>query len=226
MDRPLNREEIAWRAAQDIPDGAVVNLGFGVPLLIAECLPEDREIMLHSENGLLGFGPTPPSGEEDPDVMNAGAVVCTTMPGASYFSHVDSFVMIRGGHIDISMLGAFEVAANGDLANWSTGLDSTEMAPAIGGAMDLACGAKRVHVLAMHNAKDGSPRIVEKCQYPLTAPGCVSRVYTDIAVVDIEPDAVVLREILGGMSFDEIQVRTGAKLIQAPDCTQLSRPDW
>jgi len=225
MDRPLTREEIAWRAGQDIPEGAVVNLGFGVPLLIAERLPEGREILLHSENGLLGMGPAPKPGAEDPDIMNAGAEMCTVVTGASFFAHVDSFAMIRGGHIDISMLGAYEVAENGDLANWSTGLDDTERAPAIGGAMDLARGAKRVHVLAMHNAKDGSPRIVQSCQYPLTAPACVNRVYTDIAVVDIAPEGAVLRELLTGMSFDDVQARTGATLTLAPDCAPLRRPD-
>lgn len=223
MDRPLTRAEIAWRAAQDINEGNYVNLGFGLPLLVANCIPAGREIVLHSENGLLGMGPKPAPGEEDNDIMNAGAEICTVVAGASFFAHVDSFVMIRGGHIDISMLGAYEIAANGDLANWSTG-DDPSRAPAIGGAMDLARGAKRVHILALHNNKDGAPRLVERCQYPLTAPACVDRVYTDLAVIDVTEKGFLVREILAGMSFEELQGRSGAALHLAPDCAPLARP--
>ena len=175
--------ELARRVAHDIPDGAYVNLGIGMPETIAECIPEDKEVILHTENGLLGMGPPPPAGQEDPELINAGKRPVTTMPGASFFHHADSFAMIRGGHLDICVLGALEVAANGDLANWSTG--AGDAIPAVGGAMDLVTGVKAVYVMTSHCTSGGEPKLVAECRYPLTGKAVVSRVYTDLAVIDI-----------------------------------------
>lgn len=219
----LTRPQIAWRAAQDIPDGAVVNLGIGMPMNIPKFIPEDIEVILHSENGLLGMGPAPAKEDEDWELVNAGTQPTTVLPGASYFHHADSFAMIRGGHIDICALGAFQVAANGDLANWNLG-DGVRT-PAVGGAMDLAAGAKQIFILTDHCARDGGPKIVEKCTLPLTGLGCVDRVYTDLAVIDITPNGMEVSDIATGCSFEELQAKTGAPLRRAHNCRELIAPD-
>ena len=216
----LTRPQIAWRIAQDIPEGAYVNLGIGAPELVANYLPTDREIVIHSENGILGMGPTPAEGEEDPDLINAGKRPVTLLPGGSYFHHTDSFSMIRGGHIDLCVLGAFQVAQNGDLANWAT-LDNTRP-PGVGGAMDLAVGAKKVIVMTDHCTRDGQPKLLDVCTYPLTGLGVVNRVYTDLAVIDVEDKRFMVREILAGLSQDDLQAQTGAPLTFAKDCADLT----
>jgi 3-oxoadipate CoA-transferase beta subunit len=217
---PLTRDELAWRVAQDMPDGAYVNLGIGLPTRVAQFVPNDREVVYHSENGLLGVGPPPQAGREDPELVNAGKQMITLLPGASIFDHPLSFMMIRGGHIDIALLGAYQVAANGDLANWAT--DREKAAPAVGGAMDLAAGAKRVWVLMEHTNKDGSPRLLERCTYPLTAPGVVDRIFTNLAVIDID-NGFLVREIVEGCSIDELAALTGAHVRAAADCQRLAR---
>ena len=204
------RQQIARRVASDLPEGACVNLGIGLPTMVADHIPAGREIIFHSENGLLGVGPAPEAGREDPDLINAGKAPVTLLPGASIFHHNDSFLMIRGGHIDFALLGAFEVAANGDIANWSTGADTRP--PAVGGAMDLASGASAVWVLMEHCTRDGSPRIVQRCSYPLTATGVVRRIYTELAVIDVEPEGLSVRELAPGVSFEKLQSLTGAPL--------------
>ena len=208
--KKLDRKQMAARVAQDIPDGAYVNLGIGLPTLVGDFLPEDREIVLHSENGLLGMGPAPGDNAIDPDLTNASKQPVTALTGASYFHHADSFAMMRGGHLDICVLGGFQVAANGDLANWHTG--APDAIPAVGGAMDLAVGAKRVFVLMEHTTKSGEPKIVERCTYPLTGLACVSRIYTDLAVIDVTPQGLVVDEIVGDCSFEELQAVTDAPL--------------
>jgi 3-oxoadipate CoA-transferase beta subunit len=210
MTAKLTNAQIAWRAAQDIPDGAYVNLGIGFPEMVAKFRPEGREVIYHTENGILDFGEAPPAGQEDWDLINAGKKAVTLNPGASFFHHADSFAMVRGGHLDVAILGAFQVAQNGDLANWSTGPGSV---PAVGGAMDLVHGAKRVAVITDHVTKDGKPKLVEKCSLPLTGVGCVTTVYTSLAVVDIVDRRFVLREKLAGMSIEELQSMTGARLM-------------
>ena len=207
------REEIAARVAQDIHEGNYVNLGIGLPTLVANYLPQDREIFLHSENGILGMGPAPAKGDEDPDLINAGKQPVTLLTGGAYFHHGDSFAMMRGGHLDICVLGAFQVSVEGDLANWSTGGDAI---PAVGGAMDLAVGARRVFVMMEHLTKSGESKIVDKCTYPLTGVACVSHVYTDLAVIDVVDGAMIVTEMVEGLSFDELQRLTGAPLRQAP----------
>ncbi|GAB3673809.1 3-oxoacid CoA-transferase subunit B [Salinisphaera aquimarina] len=207
----LTPEQIAARCAQDIPDGAYVNLGIGMPTEVANHVPADREVIYHSENGVLGFGAAPEPGTEDPDLINASKQYVTMRPGGAFFHHADSFGMMRGGHIDISVLGAFQVAANGDLANWSTG--SETYPPAVGGAMDLAVGAKRLFVITRHTLKDGTPKLVERCTYPLTGAGVVSRIYTDLAVIDVTPAGLRVVELLGDSSFDEVQALTGTRLL-------------
>ncbi|HEY9572210.1 MAG TPA: 3-oxoacid CoA-transferase subunit B [Pusillimonas sp.] len=186
----LNREQMAARVAQDIPEGSVVNLGIGLPTKVANYLPADREIMLHSENGVIGMGPAPEPGTEDPDLINAGKQPVTLLPGGAYFHHADSFGMMRGGHLDICVLGAFQVSRFGDLANWHTG--APDAIPAVGGAMDLAIGAKSVYVLMELLTREGQSKLVERCTYPLTGVGCVTRVYTDLAVFDLKDGKVVL----------------------------------
>ena len=193
---------MAQRVAQDIPDGAYVNLGIGLPTLVANFLPRGREIFLHTENGMLGMGPAPEKGKEDPDLINAGKQPVTALPGAAYFHHADSFAMMRGGHLDICVLGAFQVSENGDLANWYTG--EPDAIPAVGGAMDLAIGAKRTFVMMEHLTKSGDSKIVATCTYPLTARACVSRVYTDLAVIDITPKGLVVRDIVPGLSVGDL----------------------
>lgn len=210
---PLSRNEIAARVAEDIFDGAYVNLGIGLPTSIANYLDADKEIFLHSENGLLGMGPTPEAGQEDPDLINAGKEMVTLLPGGSYFHHGDSFTMMRGGHIDICVLGAFQIAENGDLANWHTGEE--DAIPAVGGAMDLAIGAKNVWVATNHTTRDGTPKIVKNCTYPLTGIGCVDRIYTDLAVIDVRDKKLYVTEIFGGITFPELEALTEAPLIDA-----------
>ncbi len=211
----LTREQIAERAAQDIADGSYVNLGIGMPELIAQFVPEGREIVLHTENGLLGMGPAPAPDAVDVELINAGKKPVTANPGASYFHHADSFAMVRGGHLDLCVLGAMEVAANGDLANWSTGRD--DAIPAVGGAMDLVSGVRTVRVMTTHCTRDGTPKLVEKCSYPLTGAEVVSRIYTDLAVVDVTPDGFALIETAPGVSFDDVAARTGAPLRDAQE---------
>jgi len=213
--KPLSREEIARRVGRDIPDGAYVNLGIGLPTLAANYVPTDREVIYHSENGILGLGPSPKPGEEDLDIINAGKQNVTLLPGASIFHHTDAFAMIRGGHIDLALLGAMQVGANGDLANWSTG--DEKFPPAVGGAMDLGAGAASIWVLMDHTTKDGQPKILERCTYPLTAAGVVDRIYTNLAVIEVTTDGLIVREMALGLEFDELQHKTGAKLQLAND---------
>jgi 3-oxoadipate CoA-transferase beta subunit len=209
MAAKLTNNQIAWRAAQDIHDGAYVNLGIGFPEKVAQYQPPGREAIFHTENGILNFGEAPPSGTEDWDLINAGKRAVTLKPGSAFFHHADSFAMVRGGHLDVAILGAYEVAENGDLANWSTGPKGV---PAVGGAMDLVHGAKRVAVITDHVTKDGKPKLLQRCTLPLTGVACVTRVYTSLAVIDIEGGRFVLREKLPAMSFDELQAVTGAEL--------------
>ena len=201
--KKLNRNEMAARVARDIPDGAVVNLGIGLPTLVANHLPSDREILLHSENGVLGMGPAPAAGDEDWDLINAGKQAVTLLKGGSFFHHADSFAMMRGGHLDFCVLGAFQVAVNGDLANWHTG--APDAIPAVGGAMDLAIGAKKTFVMMEHLTKSGESKIVAACTYPLTGVGCVSRVYTDMATIDITPQGLKVIDMVEGLTLDELQ---------------------
>jgi len=209
--KKLDRHQIAARVARDIPDGAYVNLGIGLPTLVANHIPKDREVILHSENGILGLGPKPAPGSEDEDLIDAGKAPATILPGGSYFHHADSFGMIRGGHIDICVLGAFQVSVAGDVANWHTG--EPDAIPAVGGAMDLAAGAKQVFVTMEHLTKKGESKLVERCSYPLTGLRCVTRVYTDLAVIDIKTDGFHLVEIVAeGLSFDELQRLNGVPL--------------
>ncbi|MFY9317307.1 MAG: 3-oxoacid CoA-transferase subunit B [Burkholderiales bacterium] len=211
--KKLDRNQIAARVARDIPNGAYVNLGIGLPTLVANHVPKDREIVLHSENGILGLGPRPAPGTEDEDLIDAGKAPATALPGASYFHHADSFGMIRGGHIDICVLGAFQVAANGDIANWHTG--EPDAIPAVGGAMDLAAGAKQVFVTMEHLTKQGESKIVERCSYPLTGLRCVTRIYTDLAVIEVKADGLHLVQICAeGLSFEELQRLNGVPLKQ------------
>jgi len=208
------REQMAQRLALDIPDGSYVNLGIGLPELVAQYIPEGREAIYHVENGLLGMGPAPAAGAEDPELINAGKKPVTAIAGAAYFHHADSFVMIRGGHIDLCVLGAMQVAANGDLANWSTGAE--DAIPAVGGAMDLVAGVRTIFVITQHTTKDGEPKLLEACSYPLTGRGVVDRVYTDLAVIDVCDRGFVATELAPGVSFAQVQERTGARLIAAP----------
>jgi 3-oxoadipate CoA-transferase, beta subunit len=214
----LTRDQLAARVARDIPEGAYVNLGIGLPTIVGNHLPRDREILLHSENGLLGMGPAPAAGDEDPDLMNAGKQPVTILTGGSYFHHGDSFAMMRGGHLDICVLGAFQVSARGDLANWHTG--AADAIPAVGGAMDLAVGAKRVFVMMEHVTKGGEAKIVERCTYPLTAVACVNRIYTDLAVIDVTARGLEVVDSVDGLAFEELQRLTGAPLAR----TQGARP--
>jgi 3-oxoadipate CoA-transferase beta subunit len=206
----LTHQQLAERIARDIPEGAYVNLGIGMPTQIANYLPADREIFLHSENGILGMGPAPAPGEEDPELINAGKQPVTLLAGGCYFHHGDSFTMMRGGHLDICVLGAYQVSARGDLANWSTGAPSS--IPAVGGAMDLAIGAKQVFVMTEHLTKKGECKIVEQCSYPLTGMACIDRIYTDMAVMDITPEGVVVRELFGDVTAEYLQSVTPVAL--------------
>lgn len=205
-----SKDELAKRVAQDIHDGAYVNLGIGQPTLVANHIPAGREVILQSENGILGMGPAPAAGLEDYDLINAGKQPVTLLPGGAYFHHADSFAMMRGGHLDICVLGAFQVSATGDLANWHTG--APDAIPAVGGAMDLAIGAKKTFVMMEHTTKTGDSKLVEQCSYPLTGIACVSRIYTDLAVIDVTPQGLKVIEIVEGLSFDELQKLTAATL--------------
>jgi 3-oxoadipate CoA-transferase beta subunit len=208
--KPLNRTGMAARVAADIPEGWIVNLGIGIPTLVADHVPEDREVIFHSENGVIGVGPAPAEAARDPWLINAGKQHITLRPGGAYVHHADSFALIRGGHLDLCVLGAFEVAENGDIANWSTG--ANEKAPAVGGAMDLAAGAKRLWVVMEHTTKDGRARLVQRCSYPLTALGAVKRIYTNLAVIDVAPHGFVVREMIAGLTLEALQARSDAKL--------------
>ncbi|GAB5507622.1 MAG: CoA transferase subunit B [Rhizobiaceae bacterium] len=210
MATKLTNAQIAWRAAQDLPDGSYVNLGIGFPEMIAKFKPEGREVIYHTENGVLDFGEAPPAGEEDWDLINAGKKAITLNAGAAFFHHADSFAMVRGGHLDVAVLGAYQVAENGDLANWSTGPGSV---PAVGGAMDLVHGAKQIWVVTDHVTKKGEPKLLKKCTLPLTGVGCVTTVYTSLAVFDIVDKRLVLREKLPSMSLEELQAVTEAEIV-------------
>lgn len=222
MSQKLSRQQVAWRIAQDLDDGAYVNLGIGQPELVANYVPEDREIVFHSENGILGMGPEPEPGAGDEELINAGKKPITLVPGGSFFHHADSFAMVRGGHIDICVLGAFQVSAAGDLANWSTGKPGA--VPAVGGAMDLAAGAKRVFVMMNHLTQDGEAKIVERCGYPLTGKRIVTTIYTDLAVIDVGTDGLVVREIVDGLEFSELARQTDATIRLADDWRPITAP--
>ena len=205
----LSRDEIARRIAEDIPEGSYVNLGIGMPTLVGNHLPKDREVFLHSENGILGMGPAPAPGQEDADLINAGKEPVTLLTGGAFFHHTDSFAMMRGGHLDIAVLGAFQVSVEGDLANWHSGGDAI---PAVGGAMDLAVGAKNVWVMMEHLTREGRSKIVERCTYPLTGIGVVKRIYTDLAVIDITPHGPFASRLVPGLGFDELKRLTDVPL--------------
>ena len=205
------KDQLAARVAQDIHDGAYVNLGIGMPTTVANHIPAGREVILQSENGILGMGPAPAEGQEDYDLINAGKQPVTLLPGGAYFHHADSFAMMRGGHLDICVLGAFQVSVGGDLANWHAGGDAI---PAVGGAMDLAIGAKRTFVMMEHLTKGGESKIVERCTYPLTGIGCVSRIYTDLAVLDVTSGGLQVVEIFNGLPFEELQRLSGVPLLR------------
>jgi len=202
---------MAEQAALDIPDGSYVNLGIGIPELVAKFVPEGREFIYHTENGLLGMGPAPEPGCEDPELINAGKKAVTAVPGASYFHHGDSFTMIRGGHIDVCVLGAMQISQAGDLANWSTG--ATDSIPAVGGAMDLVAGVETIFIISQHTTKTGAPKLVKNCSYPLTGKNVVSRIYTDLAIIDISPDGFRLRKLAPGVTFEDVAEKTGAPLL-------------
>ena len=208
--RGWSRLEMARRLASDIPEGWAVNLGIGLPTLVANHVPLDREVIFHSENGVLGVGPAPGPGDEDPWLINAGKQLITLRPGAALMGQADSFAVIRGRHLDLAVLGGYQVAMNGDFANWSTGRAGE--APAVGGAMDLGAGAKQVWVLMDHVAKDGAAKLVERCSYPLTARGSVTRVYTNLAVIDITATGFLLRDCAPGIARADIEAVTGASL--------------
>ena len=217
----LTREGVAYRVACELPEGSYVNLGIGIPTLVGDFLPPGKDIFLHSENGILGVGPKPAPGGEDIDLINAGKEYVTMLPGGSFFDHPTSFSMIRGGHITHAILGAFEVAANGDMANWRT---PGEKVPGVGGAMDLAFGIKNVWVTMTHITNKGKPKILNKCSLPLTAPHCVKRIYTDMALIDVTPEGLVLREFAPGLDPAAVQAKTEAPLRIAPDCREMNVP--
>ena len=223
MTEPLSRPQIAWRIAQDIPDACYVNLGIGMPEMIANYLPDGREVMIHSENGILGMGPSPAEGEEDMDLINAGKRPVTLLPGGVYFHHTDSFVIVRGGHLDLCVLGAYQVSRQGDLANWAT--DDESHPPAIGGAMDLAMGAKSIYVMMEICTRKGAPKILGQCTYPLTGERCVDRIYTDYAVIDVTDDGLAVREMLDGLDFAQLQGKVEARLQLANDWRPLTAPE-
>jgi 3-oxoadipate CoA-transferase beta subunit len=220
--KPLTRRQIAWRAAQDIADGSYVNLGIGLPTLVADFIPADREIVFHSENGILGLGKAPAPGEVDPDLINAGKGAASLLPGGSFFHHTDAFLMIRGGHVDLSLMGAFEVSAEGDLANWTT--NDPHFAPGVGGAMDLAAGAREVRVLLEHTTKENEPRLRRRCSYPLTAARCVKRIYTNLAVLDVTAQGLSVREMVEGLALDDLQALTEPPLSLANGWRPLQAP--
>ena len=211
--KPMARREMAKRLADDIPEGWYVNLGIGAPLQVADYVPEEREVIFHSENGILGMGPAPPPENINRWLINASSQYVTLRSGASFMSHSDSFALVRGGHLDLCVLGAFQVAENGDLANWARSEDDN--APAIGGAMDLAAGARRIWVVMEHNTRGGEARLLRHCTYPLTAKGCVVRVYTELAVIDVTPRGFAVVDMVPGLTLDELQARTDAPLTRA-----------
>jgi len=212
------RDEMAIRLAQDIPDGSYVNLGIGIPELIAKYVPEGREFIYHTENGLLGMGPSPESGLGDPELINAGKRQVTAIPGAAYFHHADSFAMIRGGHLDLCVLGSLQVSSGGDLANWSTG--APDAIPAVGGAMDLVAGVKSIYVITQHCTKNGEPKLVQACTFPLTGCGIVNRIYTNLAVIEVTAEGFQLIELSPGIDFEYVAERTGAPLLPLKDNTK------
>jgi 3-oxoadipate CoA-transferase beta subunit len=218
----LTRQQIAWRVAQDITEGAYVNLGSGMPLMVSDYVPAEREVIFHSENGLLGVGPRQTQAIKDLNLVNAGNIPVTLLDGGSFFHHCDSFMMVRGGHLDISVLGAYQVAQNGDLANWD--LPNGRKAPAVGGAMDLAAGAKQVFVMMEYFAKDGSAKLVEQCNLPLTGLRCVTTIYTDIAVLDLVDGKVFVREIIEGITLQALQAETDVELQVSPRFGLLKPP--
>ena len=207
----LSDADLAARVARDIPDGAYVNLGIGKPTHVADHMPEGRDVVYHSENGIIGVGPAPAEGEEDPEMIDASKRHITVAPGAAFFEHTDSFAMMRGGHIDIAVLGAYQVAQNGDLANWAT--DDETYPPAVGGAMDLVVGVPKIFVMMRHTGRDGEAKLLERCTYPITGLGCVTRVYTDLAVLDITPDGFRLVELTEGNELAAVQDVTGAPIL-------------
>ena len=217
----LTREGIAYRVACELPEGSYVNLGIGIPTLVGDYLPEGKDIFLHSENGILGMGPAPAPGKEDIDLINAGKQYVTMLPGGSFFDHPTSFSLIRGGHLTHAILGAFEVAANGDMANWRT---PGEKVPGVGGAMDLAFGVKNVWITMTHVTNKGKPKILHQCSLPLTAPRCAKKIYTDLALIDVTPDGLVLREVAPGVDPATVQAKTEAPLRVAPDCREMNVP--
>jgi 3-oxoacid CoA-transferase B subunit len=217
----LTRDGIAYRVARDLPEGSYVNLGIGIPTLVSGYIPPDREVFFHSENGILGMGPLAKPGEEDQDLVNAGKQFVTLLPGASLFDHPTSFAMIRGGHLTHAVLGALEVAANGDMANWRT---PGEKVPGVGGAMDLAFGVHNILVTMMHVTNKGQPKILNRCTLPLTAPRCVKHIYTDLAVIDVTPEGLVLREFAPGLDPKVVQSHTEAPLRVAADCKPMDIP--
>ncbi|MEN8187224.1 MAG: 3-oxoacid CoA-transferase subunit B [Bacteroidota bacterium] len=210
-----DRKEMAQKVAIDIPDGSYVNLGIGIPEMVADFVPEGRELIYQTENGLLGMGQVPPKELEDRELVNAGKKCVTAIPGASYFHHADSFTMIRGGHIDVCVLGAMQVSKDGDLANWSTGAKNA--IPAVGGAMDLVAGVKRILVITQHVTKKGYPKIIDECTFPLTGKGIVESIYTDLAIIDVKEDGLYVREMAPGVDFNYLQKQTGTKLNQYTD---------
>ena len=210
--KPRGRTEIASRLARDIPEGWVVNLGIGIPTLVADQVPQDREVIFQSENGVVGVGPAPAANAVSPWLINAGKQPVTLRRGGAYIHHGDSFAMIRGGHLDLCVLGAFEVAENGDIANWA--VSATDTAPAVGGAMDLAVGARRLWVAMEHTTREGRPRLVQRCSYPLTAAAAVSRIYTNLAVIDVTPGGFHVVDMVEGLGFEALQAMTGAPLLQ------------
>ena len=221
--KPLNRLQMAWRVGQDIEDGTVVNLGLGMPVGVSDYVPHDYDVVVQSENGIIGVGPLASANAADSDLVDAGSRKVTLRAGATIIDSAASFAMIRGGHIDVTILGAFEVASNGDLANWDNRIP--DKGPLVGGAMDLAASARAVWVMMEHNTRKGGPRLLEACTLPLTAVRCVKRVYTDIAVLSVTPQGFLVHEILPGISREELQRRTGAPLAFAPDCKDLITPD-
>ena len=222
MTVKLTPTQMAWRAAQDIEDGAYVNLGIGFPEMVAKFQPPGKQAIFHTENGILGFGEAPAPGSEDWDLINAGKKAVTIKPGTAFFHHADSFAMVRGGHLDVAILGAYQVAQNGDLANWSTGKGGI---PGVGGAMDLVQSAKRIAVLTDHVTKDGAPKLLDACTLPLTGVACVTRIYSSLAVVDVVDGHFVLREKVAGLSFDDLQALTGAPLHVDGDVATLTCPE-
>jgi 3-oxoadipate CoA-transferase beta subunit len=213
MTTTISRDQLAARVARDIPEGAVMNLGIGAPTRVANFLPANLEVILHTENGMLGMGPEPAADRIDPDLINAGKQPVTELPGTAYFHHADSFAMMRGGHLDVCVLGAFQVSERGDLANWSTG--APDSIPAVGGAMDLAIGARQVYVMTDLLTRAGQSKLVKECSYPLTGVGCVNRIYTDHAIFDVTPTGLAVIELFGDNTVSQLSALTGLDLDDA-----------